>query len=41
MQTPAPLIARYEFRPAAYPQVLRQTILIHGNTHVERGKPAR
>ena len=40
MQTPAPLIARYEFRSSAYPQVLRQTILIHGNTHVERGKPA-
>ena len=40
MQTPAPLIARYEFRSSAYPQVLRQTILIHGNTHVERDKPA-
>ena len=40
MQTPAPLIARHEFRPSTYPQVLRQTILIHGNTHVERDKPA-
>ena len=40
VQTPAPLIARYEFRPTAYPQMLRQTILMHGNTHVERGKPA-